>query len=143
MTKKRTSFPLVPVVLVAVIALALILFISRLSGNEEQVADTAAGISFLQSLENKDPETVMAVRRDIEQAKLDAKRDEMIRELTSGQVDPFSYFKDYVIMGDSRAVGFWYRNFLEKGRVLADGGHTIRNVEKQLDTLVSDRKSVV
>ena len=40
MTKKRTSFPLVPVVLVAVIALALILFISRLSCNEEQVADT-------------------------------------------------------------------------------------------------------
>ena len=143
MTKHRTSFPVVPVVLVAVLALALIGFISGLSGKEEQVSDTAAGISFLQSLENKDPEAVMAVRRGIEQAKLDAKRDEMIRELTSGQVDPFSYFKDYVIMGDSRAVGFWYRNFLEKGRILADGGHTIRNIEKQLDTLVSLNPSMI
>ena len=94
MRKQRTSFPIVPVAIVAVIAFALIGFISGLSGKEEQVSDTAAGISFLQSLENKDPETVMAVRRGIEQAKLDAKRDEMIRELTSGEVDPFSYFKD-------------------------------------------------
>lgn len=137
MTKQRTTFPIVPVAIVAVIALVLILFISGLSDKEEQVSDTAAGISYLQSLENKDPGAVMAVRREIAQAKLDAKRDQMIRELTSGSVDPFSYFQDYVVMGDSRAVGFWYRNFLEKGRVLADGGHTIRNAQKQLDTLVS------
>ena len=143
MTKQRTTFPIVPVAVVAVIALALILFISGLSGKEKQVSDTAAGISFLQSLENKDPETVMAVRRDIEQAKLDAKRDEMIRELTSGEVDPFSYFKDYVVMGDSRAVGFWYRNFLEKGRILADGGHTIRNAQKSIDTLVSLNPGII
>ena len=143
MTKQRHTFPIVPVAIVAVIALVLILFISGLSGKEEQVSDTAAGISFLQSLENKDPETVMAVRRGIEQAKLDAKRDEMIRELTSGEVDPFSYFKVYVVMGDSRAVGFWYRNFLEKGRILADGGHTIRNAQQSIDTLVSLNPGII
>lgn len=137
MTKQRQTFPIVPVAIVAVIAVILVLFISGLSGKEAQVSDTADGVAFLQSLEGKDPEAVMQVRRDIEQAKIDAKRDQMIRELTNGDVDPFSYFKDYVVMGDSRAVGFWYRDFLEKSRVLADGGHTIRNVEKQLDTLVS------
>ena len=94
MTKQRTTFPIVPVAIVAVIALVLILFISGLSDKEEQVSDTAAGISYLQSLENKDPGAVMAVRREIAQAKLDAKRDQMIRELTSGSVDPFSYFQD-------------------------------------------------
>ncbi len=143
MTKQRQTFPIVPVAIVAVIALMLVLFISGLSGKEEQVSNTAEGIAFLQSLENKDPEAVMQVRRDIEKAKIDAKRDQMIRELTNGDVDPFSYFKDFAVLGDSRAVGFWYRNFLEKGRVLADGGHTIRNVEKQLDTLVSLNPSTI
>ena len=137
MTKQRQTFPIVPVAVVVVIAVILILFISRLSSKEQQVSDTAEGIAFLQSLENKDPEAVMEVRRSIEQAKIDAKRDQMIQQLANGDVDPFSYFKDYVVMGDSRAVGFWYRDFLERGRVLADGGHTIRNVESQLDKLVS------
>lgn len=143
MTKQRQTFPIVPVAVVAVIALMLVLFISGLSGKEEQVSDTADGIAYLQSLEGKDPEAVMQVRRDIEQAKIDARRDEMIRELTGGDVDPFSYFTDYVVMGDSRAVGFWYRDFLERSRVLADGGHTIRNVEKQMDTLVSLNPSMI
>ena len=143
MAKQRQTFPIVPVAVVVVIAVILILFISRLSSKEQQVSDTAEGIAFLQSLENKDPEAVMEVRRDIEQAKINAKRDQMIQQLANGDVDPFSYFKDYVVMGDSRAVGFWYRDFLEKSRVLADGGHTIRNVEKQMDTLVSLNPSMI
>ncbi len=143
MTKQRQTFPIVPVAVVAVIAVILILFISGLSKKEQEVSDTAQGISYLQSLENKDPEAIMEVRRGIEQAKLDAKRGQMIAQLTNGDVDPFSYFKDYVVMGDSRAVGFWYRDFLEKSRVLADGGHTIRNVEKQMDTLVSLNPSMI
>ena len=143
MTRQRQNLPIVPVAIVAVIALILILFISSLSNKEAEVSDTQAGISFLQSLENKDPEAVMEVRRGYDQAKLNAKREQMIRELTNGTVDPFSYFADYVVMGDSRAVGFWYRDFLEKSRVLADGGHTIRNIEKQLDTLVSLNPSMI
>lgn len=143
MTRQRQSFPIVPIAIVAVIALVLILFISSLSNKEQEVSDIQAGISFLQSLENKDPEAVMEVRRGYDQAKLNAKREQMIRELTNGTVDPFSYFTDYVVMGDSRAVGFWYRDFLERGRVLADGGHTIRNIEKQLDTLVSLNPSMI
>ena len=143
MTKQRIKFPIIPVAILVVAALALILFISGLSDKEAQMSDTQAGIAFLQSLETKDPETVMEVRRGYEKAKLNAQREQMIRELTNGTVDPFSYFKDYVVMGDSRAVGFWYRNFLERGRVLADGGHTIRNIEKQLDTLVSLNPSII
>ena len=143
MSKQRMKFPIVPVAIVAVVAVILILFISKLSDNEQQVSDTQASLAFLQSLENKDPEAVMEVRRGYEKAKLDAKRDQMIRELTNGTVDPFSYFKDYVVMGDSRAVGFWYRNFLERSRVLADGGHTIRNIEKQMDTLISLNPSMI
>ena len=143
MTKQRQSFPIVPVAIVAVIALILILFISGLSNKENQVSDTQAGIAYLQSLENKNPEEIMEVRRGYDQAKLNAKREQMIRELTNGTVDPFSYFKDYVVMGDSRSVGFWYRDFLERSRVLADGGHTIRNIEKQLDTLVSLNPSMI
>ena len=52
-------------------------------------------------------------------------------------------FKDYVVMGDSRAVGFWYHDFLDKDRVLADGGHTIRNIPRQMEELVALNPSTV
>lgn len=44
-------------------------------------------------------------------------------------------FDSYVILGDSRAVGFYYFDFLEKSRVLADGGNTIRDVAAHMDDI--------
>ena len=47
-----------------------------------------------------------------------------------------AYLDDsYVILGDSRAVGFYYFDFLEKSRVLADGGNTIRDVAAHMDDI--------
>lgn len=110
---------------------------------EPPVNELEAGLQYLESREAKDPNDVITVRKNIAKAKLDAHRDAMVQELTSGKTDPFSLFKDYVVMGDSRAVGFWYRDFLDRGRVLADGGHTIRNMEKQIDKVVSMNPSMI
>lgn len=144
-TKKNFSIP--PAVLVIVfglIAAVLVLgFFGSTRNRQKQDSAVQAGIEYLESLEQKDPAAVNEVRKAIRQAKLDAQRDELLKQLTDGTIDPFSMFKDYVVMGDSRAVGFWYRKFLDKGRVLADGGHTIRNIEKQMDTLVSLNPSTI
>jgi lysophospholipase L1-like esterase len=40
-------------------------------------------------------------------------------------------------------VGFWYRNFLDRGRVLADGGHTIRNLKGYVYTVVQMNPSQI
>ena len=131
MSKKRTNIPLMPIaiVLVAILVFAVIGAVSSAFEKKEEVEDvTAAGIAYLEAREKKDPGSVMQARQDIYQAKINAQRTQLINQLTNGTMDPFSLFKDYVLMGDSRAVGFWYRDFLEKSRVLADGGHTIRNL---------------
>ena len=60
---------------------------------------------------------------------------ERIDEVTSSKVNVWSLFSDAVIMGDSRAVGFWYYRYLPRERILADGGHNIRKILEQLDSL--------
>jgi lysophospholipase L1-like esterase len=146
MSKKRTNIPLMPIaiVLVAILVFAVIGAVSSAFEKKEEVEDvTAAGIAYLEAREKKDPGSVMQARQDIYQAKINAQRTQLINQLTNGTMDPFSLFKDYVLMGDSRAVGFWYRDFLEKSRVLADGGHTIRNLKEQIDTLVEKNPSLI
>ena len=49
----------------------------------------------------------------------------------------WSNFRDYVIMGDSRAVGFYYYRFLERSRVLAEGGDSLHNIPEHYGTLRS------
>lgn len=144
MNRSRNSISiLLPVVLILLAVVAIIFLL----GNKEktpQVSDEiAAGIAFLEAQESKDPETVLAYRQKIYQAKIDAQRDTLLNQLNSGSMDPFSLLKDYVILGDSRAVGFWSWKFLDKSRVLADGGHTIRNLAGYVDTVVSMNPSQI
>lgn len=145
MNFKRYTFPVVPIVIAAaVLVLALVGAIFGGSNKDAQAEDiTAAGIAYLEQRERKDPADVIQVRQDIYQAKIDAQRDQLIRQLTDGTMDPFSLFKDYVMMGDSRAVGYWYRNFLDKSRCIADGGHTIRNITANMDKLVEMNPSLI
>lgn len=135
--RNKKEFPVIPVaiVLAALIMLAAILGIVLQDQGAEDV--TQAGIAYLEALEKKDPGDVIQVRRDILQAQLDAQRDELIRQVESGAVDPFTLFQDFVIMGDSRAVGFWYFGFVDQARTLTGGGHTIRDITAQMDALVS------
>ena len=139
MKRQKKNLPIPSLVLMAVVCLVIlgVLALGGRSGDKEAQQEISAGIAWLESLENKDPAAVQAVRKEIRAREIAAQRDELLGKLETGEIDPFSLFKDYVIMGDSRAVGYWYRDFLDKGRVLADGGHTIRNISEQMDTLVS------
>lgn len=110
---------------------------------EEQDDVVADGVAYLHALEEQEPAQIVELLRQreadrlaqMQEAERAAQRQELIRQIESGEVDIWSNFRDYVILGDSRAVGFYYFDFLDKSRVLADGGHTIRDVEPQLDSI--------
>ena len=139
MKKKKQTMPIPPIAVIIGVVFLVMVLIFALGGSDkkESQREVQIGIAYLESLERKDPGPVQQVRKEIRQRQLAEERDQLLVKLESGEIDPFSMFKDYVLMGDSRAVGFWYRDFLDKGRVLADGGHTIRNITEQMDTLVS------
>ena len=143
--RKRQKLPLGLIVIGAgVLVLILVLVLVFGSGSKQDSNENIeAGIAYLESLEQKDPETIRQVRKQIYQRHLEEKREQLRIQLNDGTIDPFSMFKDYVVMGDSRAVGFWYHDFLDKDRVLADGGHTIRNITRQMDQLVEINPSTV
>ena len=143
MRDSNHKFPFIPVAVILVFALAVVLFFGGISARENEDAGIRAGIEYLESLELKDPSVVDQVRKNLYQQKIDAQRDALLAQLNDGTMDPFTMFQDYVLMGDSRAVGFWYRDFLERGRVLADGGHTIRNISGQMEKLVSLNPSLI
>lgn len=139
-SEKRTNkkeFPVVPVAIVAAAVILLSAVLGVLLGGGDVTDLTKEGVAYLEFLEKKDPNDVILVRRQIQQAKLDAQRDEMIRQVENGEVDPFTMFQDFVIMGDSRAVGFWYFGFVDRARTITGAGHTIRDLAAQMDTLVS------
>lgn len=138
MKKRPLSFPfLFAAVLALLLIVAVIVVIVRHTAKPAEYDSIAEGIAYLEALEKKDPDKVNQVRKEIQQKKLDAQRDALIAQLQDGTLDPFSFFKDSVIMGDSRVVGFWYYNFVDQGQVLADGGNTIRNISDHMETLVS------
>jgi len=145
MARREKGFPLW-LALAAPVMLAAFVVLIFLGGKDEKAAENdavSAGIEYLEVLEQKDHAHVVRARKEIYDRKLDAQRDQLVAQLTDGSVDPFSMFKDYCIMGDSRAVGFWYHKYLDKGRCIADGGHTIRDIITNMDKLVEMNPSII
>lgn len=94
-----------------------------------------AGRTYLSVMAEKDPALVDQVLKQRRAEKLDREREELVQKLCSGEADVWSMFQDFVLLGDSRAVGFYYYKFLDKSRVLADGGNTIRNVAEHMQQI--------
>lgn len=135
MTRQRKSR--IVMMLAAAVVVLLLIFLGvglskRHTAKVQQAAVIQEGVTYLQTLEQADPAEVETAIKEIRQQKLEAQRQERIRQLTSGEVDVWSLFEDYVLLGDSRAVGFSYYGCMPEARVLAEGGATIRNVEKHL-----------
>ncbi len=137
MQKRKSDVPLGLALISLAIVAAIILGVLLFSGREKEDPKIAKGVKYLQSLEEKDPAVVEQIRRDRYQAELDAQREQLIQELSNGTRDPWSLFKDFVIMGDSRAMGFYSWGFLSKNRILAQGGYTIRNIDGYMDELIA------
>lgn len=119
-------------VLCAIVVLGAVLLLGR--GGKATPAGSAVqqGVAYLEALEQKDPNAVRQVRNEIYVEKMMEQRDALTEQIMYGQVDPFPLFQDYALLGDSRAIGFYYSEFLEESRVLADGGNTIRVIPDRL-----------
>ena len=137
MKRKKKQIPIIPLAAGAAAEILLLVLLGVAMTRPAAEDVTREGIAYLEALEKKDPSGVIQVRRQIHQAHLDAQRDEMIRQVESGEVDPFTLFQDFVIMGDSRAVGYWYFGFVDKARTLTGAGHTIRDIPTQMEELVA------
>lgn len=135
--RKRNLHVIITVVIALVVILSAILIYRNYSQKKAETARINSGMDYLESLETGDTTEVDDVRRSIYQAKVEANRDEMMRQVQSGEVDPFTMFQDYVLLGDSRAVSFSYYGFLEDSRVLADSGDRVSDIESHIDTVVS------
>ena len=114
------------VVLLVIIILAVRLGFSR-DTTEAAATDIAAGRQYLQQLEAQDPAAVDKELKRLRQERLNELCQERLRQLEAGEVSVWTLFDDSVILGDSRAVGFWYFDFLPESQVLAEAGATILN----------------
>ena len=132
--------------LVCVILLALVLIPALKKGPTAEPANPEAleaGRAFLEEMDSKDPAKVDEVLKQRRAEKLAKEREALLQKLYNGEVDVWSMFEDYVLLGDSRAVGFYYYDFLDKSRVLADGGNTIRNVADHMDEIIALNPSYI
>lgn len=98
--------------------------------------DTAPGLMMLDSLEQRDPQAVDELLR----ARQPEPEAPPLTADGALDIDPeqvWGQFHDYVLLGDSRAVGFYYFDFLDPNRVLADGGDTIRQIEEHMEEIAA------
>lgn len=128
-----------PWVLAMLLLVLLAILFSR-GRVKKKTVETAAGLEYIAQQAQKDPAEVDRVIRKQENdaLRLQAENDPegaLNDALEADDDSVWAMFKDYVVLGDSRAVGFSYYNFLDDSRVIADGGNTIRNIPDALDTV--------
>ena len=126
MTRKRKTA-------LAAGVLAAAMLLGGCSGGDG--VDIAQGVAYLEALEQQDPDAVDQILRQRRLEQLEREREELLRQIKAGEQDPFPLFQDAVILGDSRAVGFFYYGFVDESRDLTGSGETILDIPKKLDTL--------
>ena len=105
--------------------------------------DIGAGVAYLEALESRDPNEITEIMKLMRQQELEAQKEELMNQLSSGEVSVWSMFEDYALLGDSRSVGFTYYGFLPDSNVWAESGATIRNMEQHIPALVSMAPSYI
>lgn len=128
-----------------------IIFIFRTNSYQVEQAvsvEVEEGIEFLSALEKKDPAEVDNIRLQRQSERMAAQLEEehraqLISDIKNDTADIWAVFNDYVILGDSRALGFSYYKFLEYRRVMAAGGNTIRNISEHIDEIKNINPSYI
>ena len=111
---------IIPAAAVLLIAAAVIFFVKMDSGHSSE--KVSEGIHYLKMLEEEDVQEVEDLIALQQKDRRQAEKDEIMRQVEAGEIDVWSLFTDYVLMGDSRAVGFSYYGFMPEERVIAGGG---------------------
>ncbi len=124
---------IIPAGIAAVVFIIVFVIIKSLTSGSSQEVDS--GIAYLRSLEKADVDEVEAVLTRQRQERMAAEREEKMRQVAEGEIDVWSLFSDYILMGDSRAVGFEVFGYLPDDRVVAGPGWTIRDIENNFSTI--------
>ena len=127
-----------------ILACVLIAFLVHRSAVKKERAIVDKGVSFLNSIDSED--ALAATEKAIKEQRQDAITkllSDAAKEGEESSFDPWGYFNDSVIMGDSRAVGFYVFEYLPENRVLAAAGNTIQTIDDSLDDLKSINPSYV
>lgn len=137
MTNKK--FPMFPVVLVAIVVLLIVLAakLGRTTDSTQQDSTLTPGLNYLQELEEKSPDNVERIIKEYRQQELLAQREARLAQLESGEISVWSLFDDYALLGDSRAVGFEYYDYLDPNRVMAEAGATILALQEHIPDIVA------
>lgn len=136
---KKRNAAFLPWVTLLLLPAAVIPFLFLRAAEARTEPQACEGLSVVERLAERDPaEVERVVRRQEEEqrkkqaaADREADRRKRLAALEEGSV--WEYFSDYLILGDSRAVGFTVYHLLDPARVLAEGGLTIRNIPDYLD----------
>ena len=108
-------------VFAVVILMAVVLGISRWRKGVREEQKVTKGIAYLSDLEKQDVE---GIGKEIKQIR--DKYSLAMADTDEGAV--WAAFSDAAILGDSRAVGFYYHEFVPEERVLAQSGGKITDI---------------
>ena len=129
-----------PVIAILIIILLVILATALGRGAQPQddvTNPTLEGVAYLRTLEEKDPTTVENTLKELRRRELLEQREARLAELESGDISIWSLFEDYMLMGDSRVMGFSFYEYLDQSRVLAEKGDTIWTLQEHIPEIVA------
>lgn len=116
------------VAVVVIITAAFSFGIYQWKQSEKKAEKINRGIAYLESLEKQDIDSISQ--------KIDATKAEQILSLAEGDENAvWSGFDGAMIIGDSRAVGFRFYEFLMEDQVIAESGRKITDVPKEIDKI--------
>ena len=140
----------------ALIAAGLMTAVLRFGGTSAGSAAAPGAEKILQSLENGgDPASIDRLIESREESRfVEEERSRILaaaaegftrdgwqssaeKDKGNGDKGVWAKFRDYVLLGDSRAVGFSYYGFLESRRVLAESGASILSIPSHYGELKS------
>lgn len=142
--KRRTSPRAKLIAFLIILVCFLVFFFIHRSNVKKERAVVEKGVAFLNSIDSED--ALAATEKAIKEQRQDAITkllSEAAAEGGESSFDPWGYFNDSVIMGDSRAVGFYVFEYLPESRVLAAAGNTIQTIDDHLDDLKALNPSYV
>lgn len=87
--------------------------------------DFTSGLAYLEAQKKKEQAPILASLNEM-------RANELKEQVASGQISIFNMFQDYVLLGDSRALGFAEYDFLASENVKANLGDTIEDIQEHL-----------
>ncbi len=128
---------IIPVILI--LLLVFVLFFRRdRTDNSEKVQQ---GISYIESLEARNPQDMMQQLIEKQREEESAKVDEILAKIDSGEISVWSQFNDAAILGDSRAEDFVFDGFLTTANVYAEKGTMCTDAMDYIDAVAAANPS--